>query len=95
MNLTYSRAPNAIYISLGSLTCPSKNRHGAILFIRLFRDTAQFSRLLRYAGILRTHSRPNPYSQDERRKKKKNWNKVINYDSVQSDVPSKGGGMIR
>ena len=27
-----------------------KNRHGATLFIRLFRETAPFSRLLRHAG---------------------------------------------
>ena len=27
--------------------CPSKHRHGATLFIRLFRETAAFSRLLR------------------------------------------------
>ena len=45
---TYGRAPNAIDISYGSLTCPSKHRHGAILFIRLFRETAPFSRLLRH-----------------------------------------------
>ena len=31
----------------GSLTCPSKHRHGTTLFIRWFRHTAPFSRLLR------------------------------------------------
>ena len=46
---TYGRAPNAIDISWGSLTCPSKHRHGTTLFIRLFRETAPFSRLLRHA----------------------------------------------
>ena len=37
--------------------CPSKHQHGAILFIRLFRETAPSSRLLRYAGdtILMQH----------------------------------------
>ena len=30
-----------------SLTCPSSHRHGTTLFIRWFRDTAPFSRLLR------------------------------------------------
>ena len=44
---TYGRAPNAIDISQGSLTCPSKHRHGTTLFIRWFRHTAPFSRLLR------------------------------------------------
>ena len=29
---TYGRAPNAIDISQGSLTCPSKHRHGTNLF---------------------------------------------------------------
>ena len=28
---TYGRAPNVIYISLSSLTSPSKHRHGATL----------------------------------------------------------------
>ena len=46
-SLTYGRAPNAIDISQGSLTCPSKHRHGTTLFIRWFRHTAPFSRLLR------------------------------------------------
>ena len=32
-SLTYGRAPNAIYISWGSLTCPTKHRHEANLFI--------------------------------------------------------------
>ena len=31
---------------VGSLTCPSKHRHGTALLILLFRETAQFSRLL-------------------------------------------------
>ena len=31
-SLTYGRAPNAIDISKGVLTCPSKHRHGANLF---------------------------------------------------------------
>ena len=31
---TYGRAPNAIDISWGSLTCPSKHRHGTTIFIR-------------------------------------------------------------
>ena len=44
---TYGRAPNAIDISYGSLTCSSKHRHGTTLFIRWFRHTAPFSRLLR------------------------------------------------
>ena len=44
---TYGRAPNAIDISQGSLTCPSKHRHGTNLFIRWFRHTAPISRLLR------------------------------------------------
>ena len=44
---TYGRAPNAIDISQGSLTCPSKHRHGTTLFIRWFRHTAPISRLLR------------------------------------------------
>ena len=34
---------------ISSLRCPSKHRHGATLFIRLFRETAPFSRLLRHA----------------------------------------------
>ena len=42
---------------VGFLTCPFKHRHGATLFIRLFRETAPFSRLLRPLGIRRTHSR--------------------------------------
>ena len=46
---TYGRTPNAIDILQGSLTCPSKYRHGTNLFIRWFRHTAQISRLLRYA----------------------------------------------
>ena len=44
---TYGRAPNAIDISQGSLTCPSQHRHGTTLFIWWFRHTAPFSRLLR------------------------------------------------
>ena len=56
---TYGRAPNAIDISQGSLTCPSKLRHGTNLFIRWFRHTAPISRLLRHAKIRRTHSRLN------------------------------------
>ena len=44
---TYGRAPNAIDISQGSLTCRSLHRHGTTLFIRWFRHTAPFSRLLR------------------------------------------------
>ena len=47
---TYGQSPNAIDISLGSLTCPSKHRHGTNLFIRWFRHTAPISRLLRHAG---------------------------------------------
>ena len=47
---TYGRAPNAIDISYGSLTCPSKPRHRTNLFIRWFRHTAPISRLLRHAG---------------------------------------------
>ena len=47
---TYGRAPNAIDISKGSSTCPSKHRQGATLFLRLFQETAPFSRLLRHAG---------------------------------------------
>ena len=42
---SYGRAPNAIGISQGSLTCPSKHRHGTNLFIRWFRHTAPISRL--------------------------------------------------
>ena len=60
---TYGRVPNAIDISSGSLTCPSKHRHGTTLFIRWYRHTAPFSRLLRALGIRRTHSwlkRPPP-----------------------------------
>ena len=53
-------APNAIDISWVSLTCPSKHRHGTNLFIRLFRETAPFSRLLRTLGIQRTQPRLNP-----------------------------------
>ena len=34
---------------VGSLTCPSKHRHGTTLFIRWFRHSAQFSRLLRHS----------------------------------------------
>ena len=33
---TYGRDPNVLDISKGSLTCPSKHRHGANLSIRLF-----------------------------------------------------------
>ena len=44
---TYGRAPNVIDNSWGSLTCPSKHRHGTNLFIRWFRYTAPISRLLR------------------------------------------------
>ena len=40
---TYGRTPNAIDISYGSLTCPSKHRQGTTLFIRWFRHTAQIS----------------------------------------------------
>ena len=57
---TYGRAPNAIDILQCSLTCLSKHRQGANLFIRLFRETAPFSRLLRTLWIRRTHSRLNP-----------------------------------
>ena len=46
----YGRAPNAIDISKGSLTCPSYTRHGTTLFIRRLWHNAQFSRLLRHAG---------------------------------------------
>ena len=46
---TYGRAPNAIDISQGSLTCPSYTDTGGV-FIRWFRHTAPFSCLLRYAG---------------------------------------------
>ena len=47
---TYTQAPNAIDISQGSLTCPSKHQHGPTLFIRWFRHTAPFSCLLQHAG---------------------------------------------
>ena len=40
---TYGRAPNAIDISYGSLTCPSKHGHGATLFVRLFRENRPIS----------------------------------------------------
>ena len=46
---TYGGAPNAIDISHGSLTCPSYIDTGP-LFIRWFRHTAPFSRLLRHTG---------------------------------------------
>ena len=42
------------------LTCPSKHRHGATLFIQFFRETDQFSRLYDTLGIRKTHSRLNP-----------------------------------
>ena len=48
-SLTHGRAPISIAISYGSLTCPSKHRQGANIFIRLFRDTAPFSCLLGHA----------------------------------------------
>ena len=56
---TYGRAPNAIDISKGSLTRPSKHRHGTTLFIRWFRHTAPISRLLRHAWDTEEHSRLN------------------------------------
>ena len=46
------------------LTCPSKHRHGATLFIRLFWETAPFTDLVAFydtLGIRRTHSRLNPH----------------------------------
>ena len=54
---THGRAPKAIDISYhnGSLTCPSKHRHGTTLFIRLFRETAPSSRLLRHAADIGGH----------------------------------------
>ena len=62
---TYGRAPNAIDISQGSLTCPSKHRHGTTLFIRWFRHTAPFSRLLRsrwgYGGHILDLTPPGPH----------------------------------
>ena len=62
---TYGRAPNAIDISQGSLTCPSKHRHGTNLFIRWFRHTAPFSRLLRsrwgYGGAHSLLHPPGPH----------------------------------
>ena len=47
---TYGRAPNAIDIPQGSLTSPSYTDTGLHFFIRWFRHTAPFSRLLRHAG---------------------------------------------
>ena len=62
---TYGRAPNAIDISQGSLTCPSKHRHGTTLFIRWFRHTAPISRLLRsrwgYGGHILNLNPPGPH----------------------------------
>ena len=60
-SLTYGRAPNAIDISQGSLTCPSKHRHGANLFILGYSEkpphlVAFYDTL----GIRRIHSRLNP-----------------------------------
>ena len=46
---TYARAPNAIDISLGSLTCPSKHRHGILPFYGYSEKPPHFSRLLRHA----------------------------------------------
>ena len=61
---TYGRA-NAIDISQGSLTCPSKHRHGTTLFIRWFRHTAPISRLLRsrwgYGGHILNLNPPGPH----------------------------------
>ena len=57
---TYGRAPNAIDISYGSLTCPWKDRHGANLFIRLFRKTAQLEAFYDTLSIRRIYSRLNP-----------------------------------
>ena len=62
---TYGRAPNAIDISQGSFTCPSKHRHGTNLFIRWFRHTAPISRLLRsrwgYGGHILNLNPPGPH----------------------------------
>ena len=50
---TYGRAPKAIdidlFIKLGFFNVPVLHRHGTSLFIRLFWETAPFSRLLRHA----------------------------------------------
>ena len=47
---TYCRAPNAINISQGSLTCPSYTDTGPPFFTAILRPhTAPFSRLLRHA----------------------------------------------
>ena len=57
---TYGRAPNAIDISKGSLTCLFKHWHGATLFIRLFRETAHLVAFYDTLRIRRTYSRLNP-----------------------------------
>ena len=58
---TYGQASNAIGISQGSLTCPSKHRHGANLFNTVIPRNcpiySPFKTRLRYG---RTHSRLNP-----------------------------------
>ena len=47
---TYGRALNVIDISDGPLICPSKHRHGAIFFIRLFRETAHLGWFVLFLG---------------------------------------------
>ena len=45
---------------IGSLTCPSKHRHGTNLFIRWIRHTAPLVAFYDTLMIRRTHSRLNP-----------------------------------
>ena len=54
-SLTYGRAPNAIDISQGSLTCPSQHRHGSTLFIRWFRHTPHLVAFYDHAGDTEVH----------------------------------------
>ena len=55
---TYGRAPIAIDISQGSLTC--LHRHGTTIFIRWFRHTAPLVAFYDTLGIRRTYSRLKP-----------------------------------
>ena len=57
---TYGRAPNAIDIPQGSLTCPVLHRHKTNLFIRGFWQTAPWVAFYDTLGIRRTYSRLNP-----------------------------------
>ena len=58
---TYGRFPNAIdIISLGSLTCPSKHRHGTTLLTVIPRNHPMSVAFTTHMGIRSTYSRLKP-----------------------------------